>query len=186
MISSEPLVTHEQKGHPDDRGCAEKSFAQIINYRLKSLHLYSLQRLRERYTIMYAWILEDTVLNLITEENLSHFAAIWQALHSPSDLESHLPARVLSLREGSFSVQVANLFNVPPQSIRDISDVGVPAFKERLDQFLSIIPNESLCQAYTDIRQPESNSLTHVELVFGPLCSYAVKYKSRSKNQDTP
>ena len=77
MISSEPLVTHEQKGHPDDRGCAEKSFAQIINYRLKSLHLYSLQRLRERYTIMYAWILEDTVLNLITEENLSHFAAIW-------------------------------------------------------------------------------------------------------------
>ena len=50
--------------------------------------------------------------------------------------------------KGAFSVQAVNIFNVLPQSIRNMSDVGLPVFKQKFDEFLSTIPDEPLCKGY--------------------------------------
>jgi hypothetical protein len=157
----------------------QKSFTRKINYELKgedywdrlnSLHLYSLERRRERYRIIYAWkILEGIVPNLSSDENQVRSVTTLRygrrCIVPP--MSRATSQRVRSLREGSFSVQAANLFNVLPQSIRNMSDVALPVFKQKLDEFLSTIPDEPLCQGYTDIRRAESNSLIHMAPAFG-------------------
>ena len=158
----------------------QKSFTRKINYELKgedywdrlnSLHLYSLERRRERYRIIYAWkILEGIVPNLSSDENQVRSVTTLRygrrCIVPP--MSRATSQRVRSLREGSFSVQAANLFNVLPQSIRNMSDVALPVFKQKLDEFLSTIPDEPLCHGYTDIRRAESNSLIHMIPAFGP------------------
>ena len=68
-------------------------------------------------------------------------------------------SHVTSLREGSFCVNGARLFNVLPKHIRNLTDVELPVFKRKLDEFLSTIPDEPQSPGYTVARQAESNSL---------------------------
>ena len=49
---------------------------------------------------------------------------------------------VMKLREQSFQVSVPKLFNCLTPSIRKISKVSVDENKEKLDQYLSSVPNE--------------------------------------------
>ena len=130
--------------------------------RLQSLHLYSLERRRERYRIIYVWkMLEEIVPNLTTEENriksVSTLRNGRQCVIPPISKSSS--TRVRSLREGSLSVHGARLFNCLPRQLRDMTDVELPEFKKKLDEFLATIPDEPQSPGYTDIRRAASNSL---------------------------
>ena len=68
-------------------------------------------------------------------------------------------------REGSFCINGPRLFNCLPKQIRDLTGVELSKFKEKLDEFLTNIPDEPLCCGYTGFRKAESNSLLHMVTV---------------------
>ncbi len=70
-------------------------------------------------------------------------------------------SKLTTLREGSFCISGARLFNCLPKQIRD-SGVEQSKFKEKLDEFLSTVPDEPQCCGYTGYRRAETNSLLHM------------------------
>ena len=150
----------------------QKSFTRKISTskrdywdRLHYLHLYSLERRREWYRIIYVWkMLENMVPNLTTEQNQI------KSTTSPRNgrrcvvppISRSSSSRVRSLREGTFSVNGAQLFNILPEHIRNLTNVELSVFKEKLDKFLRTIPDQPQSPGYVGSRQAESNSLLHM------------------------
>ena len=143
-------------------------FTEKINFyweRLHSLRLYSLERRRERYRIIYVWkILENIVPNLSTDQNQiktktsprqGRFCVVPPVSKAASQ-------RIQTLREGTFSVNGSKLFNILPPSIRNLRNVGVETFKRKLDEFLATIPDEPQSPGYTLFRRADTNSLLHM------------------------
>ena len=133
--------------------------------RLRSLRLYSLERRRERYRILYVWkILENLVPNLTnqrTQIKSTSSIRFGRKCVIPSVTKS-ASSRVQSLREESLSVNGAQLFNILPKDLRNMTNVELPVFKKQLDEFLATIPDEPLSPGYTATRRAESNSLLHM------------------------
>ena len=130
--------------------------------RLRSLRLYSLERRRERYKIIYVWkMLENLVPNLSTEHNRikSKMSSRHGRLCVIPSVSKTASARVQTLREGSLCVNGPKLFNILPPSIRNITNVGVNTFKKKLDEFLAAIPDEPQSPGYTSSRRADTNSL---------------------------
>lgn len=133
-------------------GCAADDYWK----RLEKLHLYSLERRRERYQIIYVWkAMEKIVPHFIDTHNAPRHGRLCNI----SPLPTNAPGKICSLREQSLRIHGAKLFNVLPRSIRDLANVDVLVFKKKLDGFLGTIPDEPQCHGYTDIRRAESNSL---------------------------
>ena len=151
----------------------QKAFTRKIflhggeNYweRLRSLRLYSLERRRERYRILYVWkILENLVPNLTnqrTQIKSTSSIRFGRKCVTPSVTKT-ASSRVQSLREESLSVNGAQLFNILPKDLRNMTNVELPVFKKKLDEFLATIPDEPLSPGYTATRRAESNSLLHM------------------------
>ena len=148
--------------------------------RLSHLKLYSLQRRRERYMIMYVWkILEGHVPNISGEG----YGGILK-LHNETDRNGrscripalrNCPANIRQLREGSLKYHGSQLFNALPKDIRNISNCSIDCFKRKLDSFLLKVDDMPLVRGYTSGRRTESNSLTHV-----------IPYYLASVSRDTP
>ena len=150
----------------------QQSFTRKIandssNYweRLSKFKMYSLQRRRERYRIIYVWkILESRVPNISCEG-----ASGIKKLHSLRNgrscfippLNSSTPASLQRLREGSFSYHGARLFNALPKDLRNLTNCSTLSFKNKLDKFLAQIIDQPLVDGYTSGRQAPSNSLLH-------------------------
>ena len=133
--------------------------------RLRSLRLYSLERRRERYRIIYIWkILEDLVPNFTVEKDQVKTTTSLRngRLCVIPSISRAASTRVTSLREGSLCVNGAQLFNMLPKRIRNMTGVELPEFKKELDAFLATVPDEPQSPGYTDARQAESNSLVHM------------------------
>ena len=113
-----------------------------MNYweRLKILKMNSQQRRFERYRTIYIWkILEGLVPNpgvLMSEPGYKG------RLVNIPPLCPRSSARVKTLREASINVHGARLFNALPQSIRNVKNCDISMFKEKLDIFLSKIPDQ--------------------------------------------
>ena len=131
--------------------------------RLSLFKLYSLQRRRERYRIIYTWkILEGLVPNVGTNKITSRTSIRHGRLCEIPRISTKAPANIQSLREGGFCIQGTKLFNAIPKSIRNITDVDVLTFKKKLDEFLLSIADEPLSPGYTPRRRAGSNSLLHM------------------------
>ena len=172
------LWSPQKKGEIQQIEDIQRSFTRKIHShgresyweRLSSLHLYSLERRRERYKIIYVWkalegmvpnfTVEDSQIKCQTSLRFGRQCVIPRVTRTATD-------RIQSLREGSLSVNGPKLFNMLPQKLRNMTNVGLPKFKEKLDKFLSTIPDEPLCPGYTANRRAESNSL--IDMV--PACN---------------
>ena len=128
--------------------------------RLRRLHLYSLQRRRERYLICYVY---KIVIHLVPNPGLTWDYTRNNIVVSPRYPKQRVNARRVSaslqtLRRNSFFVQGPLLYNKIPKALRELEDIRTPgkeqtkAFKIRLDQFLSTIP---------DIPGTQWNTLLH-------------------------
>ena len=113
-----------------------------LNYweRLQKLKMNSQQRRFERYRAIYIWkVLEGLVPN----------PGVLMGEPGPKGRLVKIPplcprstARVRTLREASLNVHGARLFNSLPQSIRNMTNCDISMFKEKLDIFLSKIPDQ--------------------------------------------
>ena len=127
---------------------------------LRSLKLYSLQRRRERYMIIYTWrILEGQVPNLDctplqSQQHQRRGRECWVPLVSTS-----ASPLVRQARYSSIAIRGPRLFNCLPQTIRNKSGCSVEDFKRALDKLLLTIPDEPPVQGYTQYRRCETNSL---------------------------
>ena len=109
-------------------------------------------------------MLENMVPNLTTEEN--QIKSSTSPRHGRRcvvpPISRSSSSRVRSLREGTFSVNGAQLFNILPKDIRNLTNVELSVFKDKLDEFLQTIPDEPQSPGYVGSRQAESNSLLHM------------------------
>lgn len=128
--------------------------------KLREFDLYSLERRRDRYGIIYVWkIIEGLVPNI----GISHYNAGRRGrLCAIPHIRSNSPTWIRNLCEASFSHRGPLLFNVLPKEIREITSCGVSKFKANLDRWLRIIPDEPLIHGYTARRRTQSNSVRHM------------------------
>jgi exonuclease III len=136
-----------------------------LNYwqRLKALKLYSLQRRRERYTILYVWkIIRGLVPNFrdpqtggILVTDTGRRGKLCKIL----PLNSRSLARVQSLRENSFAVMGPRLFNCLPFELREANETSLESFKTKLDEFLLTVKDQPPLPHY--YQAAPGNSLVH-------------------------
>ena len=113
--------------------------------RLKHLKMLSQERRMERYRALYVWkILEGLVPNCGLESTSSERRGREVLIH---------PARgkkiFQSLREGSFQVNGARLFNSLPKKLRNMTRIPLDDFKSSLDHYLETLPDEPNLPNYT-------------------------------------
>ena len=146
-----------------------------LNYweQLKKLKMYSLERRRERYRILYTWyILEGSVPNFDFEGTLGdihHYGnLIIGRMCRPKTVKSHGSKNIW---RGSLSEEGPRLFNSLPKKLRNLHGCSKDHFKKQLDHFLCTVPDEPLLQGYLPFRRADSNSLSvmvkHPNFQFG-------------------
>ena len=102
--------------------------------RLRILKLYSLERRRERYIVIYLWkILQNIVPNLtnsIEVTNSNRRGRLCVVKQAPA-------GKAGSLLYNSFRYKAVRLFNCLPREVRDKTRCSVDSFKSVLDTFLT-------------------------------------------------
>ena len=117
-----------------------------LNYwqRLAHLKIYSQERRMERYRAMYVWkILEGITPNCGLEETTSERRGREVKINIAKG-----SGKIKSIREGSFKIHGARLFNSLPKHIRNLTKVSTDEFKESLDQYLQLLPDEPKLPGY--------------------------------------
>ena len=136
---------------------------------LEELQLYSLQRRRERYQIIYLWsIIEGKVPNIPSTCHNSTSTEELIKMHSPSTsrkgrtiyIRPLKSGRYANLRFNSLPFSGARLFNCLPKYLRNQMECSKDCFKSMVDRFLKIIPDHPLLRSNYYSRQAPSNSLT--------------------------
>ena len=122
-----------------------------MNYwdRLVLLSLYSLERRRQRYIIIYMFkILKGSVPNLSGNIRITTFVSERRGLLCRvPPLRQAAMARFRSLKESSFSVTGPRLFNCVPSNVRNL-DLSEDGFKLKLDRFIRVIPDRPSLPGY--------------------------------------
>ena len=125
-------------------------YITTTNYhdRLKELNIYSLQRRRERYAILYVYkIIIQHVPNPGLEINYNPRTKI--RVTPKQNISRTSPAWIKSLRNNSFFVMGPQLYNSIPAALRELEDDSdksgkekVNNFKQKLDEYLRTIPDD--------------------------------------------
>ena len=126
--------------------------------RLSELKLYSQERRRERYAIIFIWkcavgLVDGYTINFINNPRRGRLCVV-------RTINKNAPLQVKKASEATLAVRGARIFNLLPRSIRDISlntNRSVIPFKSKLDQFLSTIPDQPTIQNRK--RPAKTNSL---------------------------
>ena len=125
---------------------------QDLNYwdRLKELSMFSMQRRRERYIIIYTWKIIQGLAPNFQDENIQIRT---HGENSRLGRRCQLPLLVRSgegtLRDQSFTVVGPRLFNVLPIELRKF-DGSLDVFKSRLDKFLWSVDDKPPLPGYYD------------------------------------
>ena len=99
--------------------------------------MYSQERRRERYQIIFIWKLSQA---LVTGYSLPFQHSDRRGLIvTVPPMATHSPPAVRKAREASLQVKGARLFNLVPKEIRNLSGVTVDTFKSGLDAWLNQI-----------------------------------------------
>ena len=107
--------------------------------RLASLLIYSQERRRERYSIIFVWkiaqkLVHGYCMEFVINSRRGRLAVVCQAA-------KEAPAVVKKAREASLKVKGSSLFNLIPTELRNMSGT-VLQFKAGLDKWLSGLPDQ--------------------------------------------
>ena len=108
--------------------------------RLSSMKIYSQERRRERYSIIFVWkisqgLVKGYEVNFTQNPRRGRLAVVRPS--APHDA----PAAVRNAREASLQVKGSRLFNLIPLELRGMSGT-VLQFKNGLDSWLSDVPDQ--------------------------------------------
>ena len=116
--------------------------------RLTKLNIFSLQRRREKLTILHVWKIKNEIvpndINLQFSFNVhkSRFDAVVKPL-------PRVRGRLLSIYESSFQIKAAKLWNKLPSQITSLNNLS--AFKEKLNKYLIGYPDRPPVTGYYHI-----------------------------------
>ena len=139
-----------------------------LNYheRLKKLNMYSLERRRERYMIIYGWQqlegIKENVLRLVASDTRRDRRII-----SPKIRDYANGKRLTRVEKRQIyncpSRKVQRLFNCIPGWIRNLKkeNCSVDKFKRHLDDWLKTVPDQPRGGGYSERVAAESNSIQH-------------------------
>ena len=133
---------------------------QGLNYwsKLKVLHLYSQERRRERYIVIFLWKISQ---GLVSGYNVAFTPRSDRTGRKviPAQVVMSSPAAVRNARAGSLAVKGAQLFNLLPTNLRNSDQGDILMFKNHLDIFLENIPDQPSVTGL--MRGAQTNSLLH-------------------------
>ena len=131
-----------------------------LNYweKLSELHLYSQERRRERYQVIFLWKISQGMVSGYNIEFTSGMGRRGRTI-IPKTVVRAAPSVVRNARERSLGVRGAHIFNLLPENLRSTNTNHVDLFKNHLDVFLSSIPDQPTVTGLG--RAAESNSLLH-------------------------
>ena len=114
---------------------------QHLDYweRLEELKLYSLERRRERYMIIYAWQQLEGI-----KENIMKFDATRRGrgrLINSRVIPWTIPKKNRTRVHNAPARKMERLFNKLPAKMRNITGVTTETFKRKLDEFLQTVPD---------------------------------------------
>ena len=141
-------------------GMQDKNYHQ----RLKTLNLYSLERRRERYLIIYAWEqIEQKRENILKLEarKTGRCRKIIQRMIPWAKNGVKLKKATRTQLHNSTKNKMAMLFNHLPAHIANITGVSTDTFKKHLDGWLQKLPDQPRIDNYSAMVEKESNSLIH-------------------------
>ena len=130
---------------------------------LKELGLYSLQRRRERYQIIYLWsILESSAPNIESSNNeqLIKVQSLPQSRRGRTiAIKTLKNSRIANLRYASLPFHGARLFNILPKELRNLSGCSKMVFKSKLDSHLKKLNDHPLLPVQILTHQAPANSI---------------------------
>ena len=114
-----------------------------LNYweKLKELRLYSQERRRERYQVIFLWKISQGLVSGY-DVNFTSLGTRRGRLIIPNSIISTAAAPVRRAREQSLGVRGAQIFNLLPEKLRSMNTDHVDTFKNHLDTFLSSVPDQ--------------------------------------------
>ena len=126
--------------------------------KLRSLRLYSQERRRERYIVIFIWKISQ---GLVSGYHLPFTPLSNRTGRKvvPAPVPNTAPTVVKNARASSLAVKGAQLFNLLPVHIRNSEHGDIPMFKNHLDLFLADIADEPTVPGL--VRRAQSNSLLH-------------------------
>ena len=129
-----------------------------LNYwqKLKTLRLYSQERRRERYMVIFLWKISQGMVSGYSIPFTPRLSRTGRKA-VPAPIVQSTPAVVRRARAGSLAVKGAQLFNLLPASLRDSEHGDILMFKNHLDLFLENIPDEPTVNGL--VRGAVTNSL---------------------------
>ena len=126
--------------------------------RLEKLRMYSQERRRDRYAILFIWKIS---MNLVSGYKLEFVGEGTRRGREcvVANIDRNSPAAVRRARENSLSCKGAKMFNLLPADLRNITSDKVRDFKSKLDLFLREVADEPTTAGVG--RVAETNSLLH-------------------------
>ena len=109
--------------------------------RLKKLRMYSQERRRDRYMVIFVWKIANGLVDGYKLEFANEGTRRGREC-VVADIVRSSPVSVRRAREKSISVKGARMFNMLPPYLRNISSDKVHHFKSKLDAFLKEVADE--------------------------------------------
>ena len=126
--------------------------------RLQELQLYSQERRRERYMLIFLWKISQGLVKGFSMEFTDKAGRRGRTAKVNTILRSS-PAPVQKARENTLGVRGARIFNLLPLYIRNHDSSNVETFKSLLDTYLSQVPDQPTVSGRA--RAADTNSLLH-------------------------
>ena len=133
---------------------------QNLNYweKLSCLRLYSQERRRERYMIIFVWKISQQMVSGYTIPFTTCCSRTGRKA-VPAPVPQSARADVRQARAGTLAVRGVQLFNTMPASLRNSNHGDILMFKNHLDIYLQDIPDQPTIAGLG--RGASSNSLLH-------------------------
>ena len=127
--------------------------------RLVHLKLYSLERRRERYIVLYVYKIINNIVPNLCEERFAiktYLSVGGNCLCRVPTISRASTAKIRNMVENSFAVQGPKLFNCLPSEIRNFRGSFL-AFKTKIDKFFNKVNDQPCTLGYH--QSAASNSL---------------------------
>ena len=130
--------------------------------RLQKLKLFSLQRRRERYSIIYVWkIIENICPNLQNNPINTFIHDRKGRLCKIPTLNTKSSRKIQTIKENTLPIRGPKLFNTIPKELRNITEVNTLTFKRKLDTYLYTLRDEPPIDGY--YRTNTTNSMIDIK-----------------------